>query len=148
VLVSAWSVGAAFVFLFPFDFDLSGDFVRSRLARVPRVLFASYYFGSEYNAVTQVLRKMLYFLPLGAIVAWGFGAVRPGVQRVVYALSAAVVIVAAAVGLEAAQLALPGKIVDPTDAVLACCGALVGWMLVSWVVQLGRPAKRRYSQGP
>jgi VanZ family protein len=141
VLVIGWAVGAAFVFLYPFDFNLSGEFIRSRLDRVPRVLFASYYFGSEYNAVTQVLRKMLYFLPLGAALAWGFAAVASAFGRALYALLGAAVVVAAAVGIEVAQVALPGKIVDATDAMLSCIGALAGWVLVSWVVRLGGRAR-------
>lgn len=137
-LVLVWAAGAAFVFLFPFDFHLSGEFIRGRLEGVPRVLFASYYWGSEYNAVTQVMRKFLYFLPLGAVLAWGFAAVASPFGRALYGLSSAVLVVAAAAGIEVAQLALPGKIVDATDAVLSTLGALTGWACAAWTIRLSR----------
>ena len=138
ILVAGWAVGAAFVFLYPFDFNLSGDFIRGRLDRVPRVPFASYYWGSEYNAVTQVMRKTLYFLPLGALLAWGRADVRSAAARVLYTLFSVVLVIGSAAGLELAQVALPGKIVDITDALLNVVGALAGWVGAAWLIRLSR----------
>lgn len=138
VLLALWAAGAALVFWFPFDFNFDRAFIRDRLDRVPRVLFASYYWGSEFNAATQVMRKMLYFVPLGALLAWGGVPLRHPAGRAVYMLVAAAVAAGAAVAIEVGQLGLTGKIVDPTDAMLAFLGAVAGWVMVSWIVRLTR----------
>ena len=138
ILVVAWSAGAALVFLYPFDFNFDDRFIRQQIARVPRVMFASYYWGSEYNAVTQVMRKMLYFLPLGAILRWGSETWQSPVAWAFHVVGSTVFVIGAACAIELAQLGLPGKIVDPTDAALAVTGALVGWLCVGWITGLAR----------
>lgn len=136
LLVLLWAAGAALVFLYPFDFHLDDRFIRERISRVPRVIFASYYWGSEYNAVTQVMRKMLYFLPLGAILAWGSQSWRSPVAWTLYVVGCVLLVAGAATAIELVQLGLPGKIVDPTDAMLAVIGASAGWGVVVWVARL------------
>jgi glycopeptide antibiotics resistance protein len=135
-LIVAWTAGAAVVFWYPFDFNVDREFIRGKLDRVPHVLFESYYWGSEFNAVTQVMRKMIYFMPLGALLSWCRWSIRSPLGRVSYDVGSLAYVVAAAVAIEIGQLALPLKIVDPTDAVLATCGALVGWAVIHWWTRL------------
>jgi hypothetical protein len=71
VIAAGWMGVLLFVFWFPFDFRTDGVFIKSRLDFVPRVPFEVYYFGTEYRAITEVLRKTLFFAPLGGLLAWG-----------------------------------------------------------------------------
>jgi len=70
-LAAGWLSVLLFVFWFPFDFRTDGAFIKSRLDFLQRVPFEVYYIGTEYRAITEVLRKTLFFAPLGGLLAWG-----------------------------------------------------------------------------
>jgi hypothetical protein len=71
VLAAAWASVLAIVFWFPFDFRTDAAFIKSQLDFVQRVPFEVYYFGTEFRAITEVLRKPLFFAPLGCSHPWG-----------------------------------------------------------------------------
>jgi glycopeptide antibiotics resistance protein len=70
LLAFAWLPVLMLVFWYPFDFRTDGAFVRERLDFLGRVPFEIYYFGTEFRAITSVFNKMLFFAPLGALLAW------------------------------------------------------------------------------
>jgi glycopeptide antibiotics resistance protein len=127
-LSGLWIAALAFVFWFPFDFRTDGAFVRSRLDFVLRVPFEVYYFGTEYRAITEVLRKTLFFAPLGALLAWGVAA-QPWRLRKPLRLLSMLVLVAMPAVIELGQVMLPHKIADTTDWFLAWAGGLAGYGL-------------------
>lgn len=140
--VAAWCVVAATAYWYPFDFHLTGAFIHDRLARVSLVPFHSYYWSTEFNATTQLFRKMAVFVPLGMILGRGWQQLGHGsVARLAYATAAAGFVVCAAVAIELGQVALPGKVPDPTDAALGVLGSIVGVMLVRWIGQLRHGAE-------
>lgn len=64
--VLGWCVLLALVFWYPFNFVIERQLVADGVERFFGVPFRAFYFGSEYRAVTEVLRKVGLFLPLGA----------------------------------------------------------------------------------
>jgi VanZ family protein len=134
----------AAVFWYPFDFRTDWGFVRERVAALPSVPFTAYYFGTEFRAVTEVLHKVGFFLPLGAWLAWGAAAVgrRFRVPAWLLHASSICVIAGTAAGIEFGQIFLPSKNADPTDFVLATIGGLAGyfgfrWLLRAWAPGIG-----------
>lgn len=123
-----WMAALAVVFWFPFDFRTDGAFVRSRLDFVQRVPFEVYYYGTEYRAITEVLRKTLFFAPLGALLAWGV-AVQPWRLRAPLFVLALLLLAAMPAVIELGQVMLPHKIADTTDWFLAWVGGLAGYAL-------------------
>lgn len=128
VLASAgWMAVLAAVFWYPFDLNLDSTFLRERLAGLQKVPFEAYYFGTEFRAVTEVLRKSLFLAPLGFLyyrlgrqlpVSWPRGLVHG---------SLLVLIAAVVTSIEVVQIALPGKNADLTDGVLEFLGGALGY---------------------
>jgi glycopeptide antibiotics resistance protein len=125
-LAAGWMAALLFVFWFPFDFRTDGAFIRSRLDFMQRVPFEVYYFGTEYRAITEVLRKTLFFAPLGGLLAWGVARQPWHWRSALFAVSMLVLAGMPAV-IELGQLMLPSKIVDLTDWLLAWLGGLAGY---------------------
>ncbi|MBU1394799.1 MAG: VanZ family protein [Gammaproteobacteria bacterium] len=125
-LAAGWMSALMFVFWFPFDFRTDGAFIKDRLDFVQRVPFEVYYFGTEYRAITEVLRKTLFFAPLGALLAWGVARQPWRWRSPLFALAMLVLALMPAT-IELGQLMLPHKIVDATDWLLAWLGGLAGY---------------------
>ncbi|WP_324780054.1 VanZ family protein [Thiobacillus sedimenti] len=136
-LALGWAGCLLFVFWFPFDFKTDGAFIRGRLDFIHRVPFEVYYFGTEFRAVTEVLRKMLFFAPLGGLLAWGV-ARRPWRWRgPLFAVSMlGLALLPAAV--ELGQVMLPEKIADTTDWLLEWLGGLAGYGIVRHLLRAPR----------
>jgi len=135
-LAAGWMAVLLFVFWFPFDFRADGAFVKSRLDFVQRVPFEVYYFGTEFRAITEVLRKTLFFAPLGGLLAWGV-ARQPWRWRGPLFAVAMLVLIGMPALIELGQVMLPEKIADTTDWFLAWMGGLAGYAVV-----------RRYLRAP
>ena len=125
-LAAGWMAALLFVFWFPFDFRTDGAFIKSRLDFVYRVPFEVYYFGTEYRAITEVLRKTLFFAPLGGLLAWGVTSQPWRWRSLLFALSMLILALMPAT-IELGQLMLAHKIVDTTDWLLAWLGGLAGY---------------------
>lgn len=125
-LAAGWMAGLLFVFWFPFDFRTDGAFIKSRLDFVQRVPFEVYYFGTEYRAITEVLRKTLFFAPLGGLLAWGVARQPWRWRGPLFAMAMLVLVLMPAL-IELGQVMLPEKIADTTDWFLAWMGGLAGY---------------------
>ncbi len=122
-----WLILLAVVFWYPFDFNLDRTFLRDRVAGLHRVPLEAYYYGTEFRAVTEVLRKSLFLAPLGLIL-YRLGRSLPATwpRRVVHA-SLLILMAAGAALIEGVQLLLPGKNADFTDFALEYLGGLIGY---------------------
>ncbi len=126
--VALWGLVALFVLWMPFDFRpdrVSAAAFNEAFLRLP---FLTYVSRGEFGALSEILRKLLVFLPAGLLIGAAFaGAARPprwplaGVALLAFVL-------------EAGQIALPGKVADLTDAVLGCVGAWLGWRIARLAV--------------
>ena len=133
-LAFAWCAVLMTVFWYPFDFRTDTNFVRERLAMLSKVPFETYYYGTEFRAVTEVLHKILFFMPLGIFLALAIKPLRhqqgilPGSVRVL----TFAVLLGAPIAIELGQVMLPGKYPDTTDGLLETIGALLGYGLMVW----------------
>lgn len=126
VLAAAWAIALLLGFWFPFDFRTDAGFIASRLDFLQRVPFEVYYFGTEYRAATEVLRKTLFFAPFGALLAWSV-ARQSWRWRAPFAAAAMLAIAGLPALVEGGQVLLPHKIPDTTDWLVAWLGGLAGY---------------------
>lgn len=136
-LAAGWMALLMLVFWFPFDFRTDGAFIKGRLDFIGRVPFEVYYYGTEFRAITEVLHKLLFFAPLGALLARGVGGL-PYAWRGPAALVACASIVLFALGIELGQVLLPGKFPDTTDWLLESLGGLAGYVLARLMMRAPR----------
>lgn len=147
-LAGAWIGVVLFTFWFPFDFRTDGAFIKARLDFLERLPFEVYYFGTEYRAATEVLRKTLFFAPLGAFFAWGVARLPWRWRGPSFGLAMLVLVALPAV-VELGQVMLPAKIADTTDWLLAWLGGLAGYAVARRVLRAPRvAAPKRHAVAP
>lgn len=139
VLAAGWMAALLFVFWFPFDFRTDGTFIKSRLNFVQRVPFEVYYYGTEFRAITEVMRKTLFFAPLGGLLAWGVARQPWRWRSPLFALSMLVLFGLPGL-IELGQVMLPEKIADTTDWFLAWMGGLTGYGVARRMLRAPRRA--------
>jgi VanZ family protein len=120
-LLIGWLAVLGVVFGYPFEFTGDPAVAAQRLQSLFRVPLSAYYYGSEYRALTEALRKLLMFMPLGAILAALGASVRITV----------LIALGVALAIELGQVLLPAKTVDPGDLLFCAIGALVGHMALA-----------------
>lgn len=136
--VLIWLTVLATVFWYPFDFNFDRSFVRDRLLILKQVPFQAYYFGSEFRAITEVLHKTGFMLPLGVLLAWlGNTATRTPRGWVHTVMICVVGFVA--LGIEFGQIFLAGKNADITDVALEFGGGILGYW--GFIFTVGRASQ-------
>jgi glycopeptide antibiotics resistance protein len=92
--------------------------------------------GAELNAMSEMLRKMLLFAPLGALLALVLRAWRDSESIPTRIVGLAVLaLVALATGIELLQVGLPPHVADLTDLLLCILGAIGGLAAAIRVLQ-------------
>lgn len=125
---TCWALLLAAVFWYPYDFNLERDFLHERVsAALVRVPFETYYFGTEFRAITEVLRKMLFFAPLGFLFARASLDMPLAWQCIPLHLAMLLLAACVATSIEAVQILLPNKVADFTDGALEFLGAAIGY---------------------
>lgn len=122
-----WMAVIGTVFWYPFDFHFSRELAVQHLPDMMKVPFVTYYYGTEYRAATEVLHKMGFFLPLGALFGFGVSRIRDYFWRPIAGGFAVFTMAVSALTIELGQLFLPGKSADITDFALELLGGLVGY---------------------
>lgn len=121
-----WSMLLMTVFWYPFDFDIDAAFISERKGSFFKIPFYSYYYGTEFRAITEVFHKVLFFIPLGlslAFVSWTYHF--NTISRFISYFWIAFV----ALGIEAGQILLPDKNADLTDWALEVVGGMIGYVI-------------------
>ncbi len=130
-LYGLWVIVLALVFGYPFKFDFTPLGIEIRLDQAFRVPFTAYYFGTEFRAITEVLHKILFFFPLGAIIAFfpGFlnSADKPWLKIIALTAIPALLV-------ETEQLLLADKHPDWTDWFLETMGGMAGFWTFSFLL--------------
>ncbi len=122
-----WIAILCLIFWYPFDFIIESTFLRERLPLLYNVPFQTYYYGTEFRAVTELLHKVLFFAPLGIVLALIAEGLKTTALKNLSNAAALMVIVGVAFGIELGQVALPGKYPDNTDLLLESLGGLLGY---------------------
>jgi VanZ family protein len=125
----AWFCTICALFWYPFDFRADFVSLSDRLGSLEAVPFLSYYWSSEYYALSGLLRKMLLFLPLGVALAIAFHPFRDKRARRFAAVATALVALVSASTVEIGKAFLPGRRPDSTDLFLQFLGCVAGYML-------------------
>lgn len=136
--VLVWIGILAMVFWYPFDFDFDKASVRERLMTLKQVPFNAYYYGSEFRAITEVLHKTGFMLPLGILLGWIASLSSAHLPRSVLHALFVTLIVLVACTIEFGQLFLPTKHADITDAMLELAGGVAGYWGCLFVFELLR----------
>lgn len=126
-----WAMLTIGIFWFPFNFNLADLNSTAASTAFTRLPFTTYYFTSEYHAVNELLRKVGFFLPGGALL--GLGIYKDSAQARRVAKLPLLLMFSLAVLVEVGQLALPGKVADLTDALLEFSGGVMGYTLALWI---------------
>jgi VanZ family protein len=125
----------------PYNFAVDPALIRRKVEMMSLIPFVNYRFGSDLNALSDVLVKISLAAPLGVIAAF---VVPRGANPTT--VLAGWVIVSALVfgGIEAGQLFLPSRIPDPTDVMVgvaaSSAGVAIGLWLQAAVGASGRPS--------
>jgi glycopeptide antibiotics resistance protein len=125
-----WVIVLAVYSWAPFDFILDRNVLRQRVDMLFVVPFRNYYFGSEFHAFTEITRKFMFALPVGALLRL---ALPFDPDRAVGRLRTAMIVAAGLTiftGLEAVQILLPARFADITDVLIAVCGVETARRLV------------------
>jgi glycopeptide antibiotics resistance protein len=123
---------AAFACLYswaPFDWIEDPTSIRERLRGFARLPFSAMRSGSDFLAISKILRDALLFLPIGGCLTMALLHSPLGNRRHLCAVLS--VALAAILGLliEFVQAALVGQTSDATDAILYTLGAAIGAFL-------------------
>ncbi len=136
LLAQAWAALMAGAAWFPYQFypGLTGE----RLAGVHWLPLRDATQGPYLWAAEDLLVKFALALPLGGLAAWGLGGTngvgtRPAGRWAVPLAGVLTAAVVAAV-LELGQAMLPGRVVCPTDVLLAMAGGWVGAVAARWAI--------------
>ncbi len=128
-----YAVPLALTFWHPFTRG-TGD-AMARLRGLLDLPFKAHYFGSEFAALTNMLRGIMLFLPIGALWRWAGGTENRGAARLL-GIGLTLLI---AVGIQVGKAFLAGKPADNTDVMMDLIGAWAGWWL--WGVVTGTNVK-------
>lgn len=132
------------VFWYPFDFTTERAVLRERLPLLYGVPFRAYYYGTEFRAVTEVLHKFVFFVPVGVSLGWIGLHVRGHLPTGVWAVLSVAVIAATALVIELGKVALRNKHPDSANLIFAFLGGVAGYAGTVFAVERsGRPVSRR-----
>jgi len=142
-VAALWLLVLLIIYWFPFSFSLSREHFFNDFDAFFSVPFSSYYFTSEYRALTQLLQKILFVLPLGAGAACvhHFYRLGQGARTMSWGCLMVVLLL-----LELGQLFIVQKYGDVTDLLLAWLGLYCGAKL--WQVLGGAFAGHRLLDTP
>jgi VanZ family protein len=131
VLSGVHAIVIVIAFCRPIQIAYDPVLVRARLANFWQPPFASLYYGSEFNAVTDMLRDLSFFAPLGAFLAKAvLNADTCPASRRTLLLVSLVAAAGLATGIELFQVFLPSRFPDLTDVLLCTLGAALGMAVV------------------
>lgn len=139
-LALIYALFLAGVFWQPFDWVIERPFAEPRFQAFFRTPLAAMYAGSDFNAVTQLLRKTLFFAPLGALFAFSLKNVQGPARWLLRGVLLAAAF-ALAMGIELAQVFLPSHTPDLTDAMLCFLGAAGGMGVATRLVGAAAPVE-------
>jgi len=133
ILFFAWAGVIALLFWYPYNVSLERDFIYKQIARFNQLPFSTYYFGTEFNAVTAILKRVLFFIPLGVLAY--LAVLQPEKKGLLTkALSLLFCILVAAI-VEIGRWLIPLKSPDTSDFFLEIIGSWIGVKVVIYLLE-------------
>jgi glycopeptide antibiotics resistance protein len=120
-----YAVGLVAFYWSPFDFTWEKEQIRSGLSEFFAPPLSNAVMGSRFVGITSILRKLVLFIPLGAIIAFATDSLGKYARR---GMRFVLLILASALGLliEFGQIALPSHSAAFGDALLYSAATLTG----------------------
>ncbi|MEG2155393.1 MAG: VanZ family protein [Burkholderiaceae bacterium] len=139
------------MFWFPYEFRTDPDFLAARAAAWAGVPLASLFGAEELSAAGSIVRKLLAFVPLGALLTLLAASLPWRWRRVGMALAAGWA-VGVVVLVQAGQLLVPDRFPDATGAALMLLGAVSGAVAIAgWprrhAAAIGTVVRQRQRRG-
>lgn len=147
-LCIVWMISVFGIFWFPFDFRTTNLSLTEALREITRVPFITYYYGTEFHAVNELLRKIGFFLPGGLLWALAISATQKNTAKTPLTVTGLALIGLAAFGIEIGQVFLPQKTADITDVFLEFLGGLLGLFVTQWIVSGQRDGENEQALNP
>ena len=145
MVTAAYALVVAALLCLPFDRWATPGEVSQRLNQLfTRPPLTSLYWGSELNAVSQMLRKTLLGGPLGALLALMLWSWRPTFRAPGLVLIALLATACLGMAIEVLQVWLLPHVPDFTDAFLTTLGAAIGTLAIARILE----KKRTGAPGP
>lgn len=137
-----WLVVVVMIYGFPFDVQWSQRGWPAFVDAFTRIPFITYFQRHEFGALNEILRKLLVFLPGGLFARLWLTSTTKTPSRMALVWLALLSLL-----LEAGQVLLPDRVAELTDALLATLGAILGWRLGGWLVDVSHtlPSTAAYS---
>ena len=138
-LAAVYAVFLAAVFCAPFETIDDLQQIRARYHEFLRLPFATFSHATKLEFVSDVLKKLLLFAPLGALLA--LAVARLPVPRPIRRILLGIALLAAggvATSIEMAQVFLPPHVPSSTDVALCTVGAAIGMLVTLRVVAAGQ----------
>jgi len=133
------------VFCAPFEPIHDPSLIRQRYEGFWQVPFASLYQGSEFHAISEILKKFFFYAPLGTLFALTvLPLAMPRILRGFLLVALLAVAAGVATTIEMIQVFLPPHVSDITDVLLCTTGAAIGMSLAAWI----RGSRRCITRSP
>lgn len=109
----------------PFDFNASHEQFMEHLRSAFALPFTGHYVGSEFNAMTKVVRDVMYFAPYGVLLRWTYSSP----NRSPWTGRWLVTLISLTIGcaIEIGQAATLTRYADITSVMLNIAGGWLGW---------------------
>ena len=144
-----WSLMLAAVYWYPFDFRLDAEYLRKRLDLLFTVPLYAYWSSSELRAATELLHKVVFFIPLGLALALARLKLRGTSFRGLFDVMAISALALVALAIELGRIAQPNKFPDSIDWVLGTLGGVIGYLGAFFIIKrLSVPPSRLQSAQP
>ncbi|MGD8388296.1 MAG: VanZ family protein [Desulfobacteraceae bacterium] len=133
VLACFWCLVLAAVFWYPYEFRIERAFVEGQIEHFFRVPFFAYYYSQPLHAFSAMLRKILFFVPLGAFVGVALQPFRRDSLNSLFLFLSLLLITGVGMGIELGQVIMPRKISDSTDLFFEVVGGVFGYCLIQFI---------------
>ena len=127
-----WLATVVLIYGWPFDIRWPPQGWMAFVDMFTHVPFATYFQRQEFGALNEILRKLLVFLPGGLLARLWLAPVARASSRAVLLW----LVLLVALLLEVGQVLLADRVAELTDALLAMLGAILGWHLSSWLMNV------------
>lgn len=131
---TGYAVLLGVVFCAPLEPIVDQDQIITRMEGFFRTPFAALYWGSEYNAISDILRKSMFYAPLGLLLALGLRRRDRQLGGLPPWMLVAVTCALCSFVVELAQVFFPPRISDVTDVILSTMGGVFGWWLANYLL--------------
>jgi glycopeptide antibiotics resistance protein len=120
------------VSLSPFEFELSLDVIKQKLLHESNIIpFKAHFSARSISAAIDIVREVIQFAPLGALLALSLGTFRQISDQKIKIIFIVGILGGTYAGiLETLQLTVVGRYVDLTDCFLAASGCVFGAIIL------------------